>query len=69
MELPIRGRHLGRHLLEAVANTVSLKKMLDMPVEGHYSSAFVSRYPYLAGVVETPAADLLSVRSLLPPRS
>lgn len=68
MELPIRGRHLGRHLLEAVANAVSLKKMLDMPVEGRYSSLFVSRYPYLAGVVETEAPDLLSVSSLLSPR-
>ena len=68
MEPRIRGRHLGRHLLEAVANAVSLKKMLYMPVEGRQSSAFVARYPHLAGVVETEAPDLLSVSSLLSPR-
>jgi len=60
--------YLNNHFAaQAIANAVSLKKMLNMPVEGRYSAAFVARYPHLADVVDTEAPDLLGVPSLLPP--
>ncbi len=60
--------YLNNHFAaQAVANAVSLKKMLNMPVEGRYRPAFVERYPHLADVVETEAPDLLGVPSLLTP--
>jgi uncharacterized protein YecE (DUF72 family) len=43
---------------KSVANAAMIKKQLGEPLEGEYSTDFLSRYPELAGVV-TPVARIL----------